>query len=354
MRNFEPSDIKDHIYHDGIISSARCALWGVFPEEETQRSGLRTFDFIFTPYPETDEGKWLPKFDDYDVLDFDIKENDDRYEVTLNCSKHVNGETDFRNIHFYCEKISAMLCNFKDFSYKNIYDPEEYPEGREFYDEKYHICTDNYDLGDGFRVQYDVYGEESSKGNKYTNAHAAKCTYFKDGVQIFEHLTDRHHLHPFKNAIIHHSNGNTYIAYHTDLYGISFFETDTGRSYDYIPEGQEHDISFGGGESFIVCDIFYDRDSDMLACDGCYWACPSEIFVMDFSEPLHYDPRMVNMHGELPIDYDEYDDVDFVRWEKERLVLKGGDDNEYTVAKDRLREMLEDKKIKFPLPGFDK
>lgn len=352
MRDFEIKDITEHIYHDGTVSSARCSLWGRFPEDETERSGLVTFDFIFTPYPETDDGKWITKFEDYDILNFDIKESGGRYEVTLNCENYIDGETDFKHIHFYCDGISVALCTFEGFSYRNIYSPDNHPEGREFYDEKFFICTDNYDLGDGYSVQYDVYGEKSDNENKYTDAKTAKCTYFKDGVQIFEHFTDRHHLHPFKN-VIHHSNGNTYIAYHTDLYGISFFEVETGRHYDYIPEGQEHDISFGCGESFIVCDIFYDKESDLLACDGCYWACPNDIFVMDFSDPLHFDPRMVKMHGEIPMDYDEYDDVDFVRWEKESLILKGEDGNEYTVTKERLKEMLAEKRRIFSLDEYD-
>ena len=353
MRYFENKDITEHIYHDGTVNSARCALWGVFPEEETEKSGLKSFNFVFSPYPETDEGQWLSKFEDYDILDFDINKTDGRYEVTLNCESQINGETDFKHIHFYCENISCCLCTFENFSYTNIYSSGVHPEGREFYDEKYFICTDNYDLSDGFRVQYDVYGEESGIGNKYTGARIAKCTYYKDDMQIFEHFTDSHHLHPFR-SLIHHSNGNTYIPYHTDLYGISFFEVETGRNYDYIPEGMEHDISFSGGESFIVCDIFYDKDSDLLACDGCYWACPNEIFIMDFSCPLHFDPRMVRMHGEVPMDYNEYDDIGFVRWEKESLVLKGEDGKEYAVTKARIKEMLAEKRVLFPLDGFDK
>ena len=352
MRNFEPNDIKDHIYHDGIISNNGYSLWGEFPEEETERSSLRTFDFSFTPIPKTDDDEYFPKFEDYEILDFDINKYDGRYEVTLNCENNVNGKTDFRHIHFFCESISVKLCTFKNFSYKNIYSPETYPEGMEFYDDKFFICTDNYDMGDSISVQYDVYGEKSDIGNKYTGAMVAKCTYFKKGVQIFQHFTDRHHLHPFK-SVIHHSKGNTYIPYHTDLYGISFFEVETGRHYDYIPEGIEHDLSLNGGESFIVCEVFYDSERDLLACDGCYWACPNGIFVMDLSDPMHYDPRMVQMHGEIPMDYDEYDDVHFVRWEKGSLILKGEDGNEYTVTKARLREMLADKRRRFPLDGYD-
>ena len=352
MRDLDIRDITEHSYHDGTVSSARCALWGNFPEEETEKSGLKTFNFIFSPRPETDTGAYLPQFENYDILHISVTKNDSGYEFTLDCSKYVNGETDFRHLHFTCEKISACLCTFEDFSYKNIYNESTYPEDREYLDEKYFICTDEYDMGDGITVHYDIYGEKTKYNNKYVGARIAKCTYFKNGEIIFEHLTDRHHLHPFK-SIINHSNGHSYIPFHTDLYGISFFEIETGRRYDYIPEGQEHDISFDGGESFIVCDIFYDSESNLLACDGCYWACPNEIFVMDLSEPMHYDPRMVRMHGEIPMDYNEYDDINFVRWEEESLILKGEDGKEYAVTKARLREMLAEKRRSFPLEDLD-
>ena len=349
MRALELKDIKEHIYHDAVCSTAYCALWGIFPEDETERSGLKTFDFIFAPPPACDDGGSVPRMEDATLLSLDVKKNDYGYEVTYDCEEGSEDDLKFHHIHFTCDSITVVLSRFEEFSYANIYDEELCPEHREYLDEKYFIGSEEFDISDGITVRYDIYGEGPEYGTKYYGAHIAKCIYFKNGEKLFEHLTDKHHLHPFKK-VIHHSNGHTYIAYHTDLYGISFFEVETGRRYDYIPEGQEHDYRDLSGESFIVCDIFYDRDSDMLACDGCYWACPNEIFVMDFSDPMNYDPRMVRMHGEIPMDYNEYDDIDFLRWEDDGIVLKGEDKNEYTVTKDRLREMLANKKAKFPLP----
>ena len=63
---------------------------------------------------------------------------------------------------------------------------------------------------------------------------------------------------------------------------------------------------------------------------------------------------MVRLYDEISMDFEEYDEFAFRRWEKDCLVLKGQDGKEYEVSKVRLREMLAEKRREFPLEEFDK
>ena len=64
---------------------------------------------------------------------------------------------------------------------------------------------------------------------------------------------------------------------------ISYLDLDTLEVYNYIPEGYQHDCEILLGESFIITDIHYDRESGLIAYGGCYWAGPPNVMVGDFS-----------------------------------------------------------------------
>ena len=44
--------------------------------------------------------------------------------------------------------------------------------------------------------------------------------------------------------------------------------------------------------------------------------------IWDFSQLLQFNPRLVNVLELLDTAYEEIEDVDFVRWEKEALVVQ--------------------------------
>ena len=59
----------------------------------------------------------------------------------------------------------------------------------------------------------------------------------------------------------------------------------------------------------------------MLAVEGCYWACPFGLHLVDFSEPMR-ESKWVDVIDLLDGDYDNYDGAEFVRWDGGALVLK--------------------------------
>ena len=126
MRDIGINDIKDHNYHDGICNADGFSIWGEFPEDETEISGLKTFCYYFISADRT-----LPILKDASIINFDITRTDGGYEVTIDCEEGVK-ELIFHHISFTCEKISVSLCKYEDFSYANVYDEKSCPAGREY------------------------------------------------------------------------------------------------------------------------------------------------------------------------------------------------------------------------------
>ena len=344
MRDFEIKDITEHCYRGGTVSTLRDTLWGEFPAEETEKSGLKTFRFVFRHDPDKeDEG--LPTIDNYELLELSVKEFGGEYIITLECSGFDGERTDRKILYYSCEKINVILCRYKGFSYKNVYSGREpfINEREQWYKPEYLLSAEERDIGEGISVVMELYGEEPTIPDRNFGSYIAVGKYLKEGKVICESYTLPQHRMSFFDPI-HHSNGHLYYHYSAGLYGAAFMEIDTGKRYVYVPEGYEHDYLSECGESFIVISVHYDIDSDLLACNGCYWAGSDEVFVMDFSDPLNFDPHMVRIEDEVFSDEDEYDDFFFARWEKDCLILKDYDGKEHSVTKARLREMLKEKR----------
>lgn len=80
--------------------------------------------------------------------------------------------------------------------------------------------------------------------------------------------------------IENHPNGHDYLVCGEDYQGQTILELDTGKRVDYLPEG------YKDGVGFCWADIRVSKEKDVLAVEGCYWACPYEEWFIDFSEPL--------------------------------------------------------------------
>jgi len=146
------------------------------------------------------------------------------------------------------------------------------------------------------------------------------CSYNKvydENKFIFEYFNLYHHN--FFCEKIMYNNGRNYIFYKTDLYGYNVFEIDTKNTFDYFPK-----CSFMGDivETFIGTSIHFNKDNNIFAVDGCYWACPSDVFLLKINNPLEQYEKYVNIHLIIDEDYEKYEDIDFLEWENNDIKLK--------------------------------
>lgn len=105
--------------------------------------------------------------------------------------------------------------------------------------------------------------------------------------------------------IIEHRDGSSYMVFRCDLYGYSVLNLATLQEFHYLPPEPE---------PFIWTDVFYNKDNNMLAVSGCYWACPFGTLLQDFTKPMDAPIYQVDIQKHIKDGYDRYDDIDFVRW----------------------------------------
>lgn len=230
----------------------------------------------------------------------------------------TNGDT--REIVFRCREVRVNYYRYTGMSYRNLYGTEDYQkfidEQRYVLDKKYFVNQEEIALPDGYSVETALYNDSTQYAFK---ARLQKCILKKSGKAIYEYLCTYYHGARFKDFILH-SNGRRYFPFHVDLYGISYLDIDSLEAYHYIPEGYAHDFNYPFGESFIITNIHYDKNTDLIAYGGCYWAGPSDVMVGDFSEPLNFNPRLFDISKILDSDSEGYD-IDFKQWQDSELVV---------------------------------
>lgn len=229
------------------------------------------------------------------------------------------------------------------FSYKNVYNSEKHKalmeRQRYVIDDKFLDKTKNYELSDGFSVECFIYRDgEQIKNWFLTTAFGEKLVLKNANKTIYEYYYFVGQRLLIFKEIIHHKNGHRYYAFAVDLYGISFLDVDTLEVYNYIPEGYEHKEEYMYGESFIITDVHYDKESNLIAYGGCYWAAPYEVMVGDFSDPLDFNPHLISLRDILDPEYN-YEDIDFKEWKHNRLYVSC-DKEEKSLSAEELRNMI--------------
>jgi hypothetical protein len=73
-----------------------------------------------------------------------------------------------------------------------------------------------------------------------------------------------------------HANGHDYLVCGEDYQGQTVIELDTGKKVSRVPQ-------MGG---FCWVNMMPSPSGNLMAVDGCYWACPYEIKIYDFSNPM--------------------------------------------------------------------
>lgn len=107
-----------------------------------------------------------------------------------------------------------------------------------------------------------------------------------------------------------HENGHSYLVCGENYQGYTVIELDTRGRRDYLP--REAKVGFG----FCWATINPSPDGKHLAVEGCYWACPYETRIYDFTDPLH-EVLLLKEHDD-PSRYDE-----FVQWIDNRTYQVG-------------------------------
>lgn len=133
---------------------------------------------------------------------------------------------------------------------------------------------------------------------------------------------------------ISHQNGKQYLLFRQDLYGYSVLDLETGEIFSYFPQKV-----LDGEEDFIWVAAHYNPYNNMLAVEGCYWACPYDTLLLKWDEPMR-EPIYVNqLSCYLENFFDDYDgDVDFHSWEKSDLLYTAKRLGADTVIVERISE----------------
>jgi hypothetical protein len=93
-----------------------------------------------------------------------------------------------------------------------------------------------------------------------------------------------------------HTNGHSYLICGADYQGQTIIELDTKQRVDYTPSSAD------SGVGFCWSDHIPSPDGNMLMVDGCYWACPYELRIYDFSEPM----KMPLLELDVNLGWDEF------------------------------------------------
>lgn len=264
------------------------------------------------------------------------------YRVSLK----VRNEERSMKITFQCETFWAQGLHYRGLDYTNVYGTSEYSKwanDRSYvFAEKYLISENDTELPDGYSLYQRNFLHSSDKGYL---AYGSKCELRKNGKCLYEYISNDHHHNLSKTykEFICHSNGHRYYPFHIDLYGISFIDVDTLDVFNYVPRGYDNDYGLPAGESFIVLSVNYDKNTDLIAYEGCYWAGPSDVMVGKFDEPLNFDPHLISICDYFDSEHEVWAEIDFAGWGEDGLAVKYETDDGVetkTVPLDVLEETI--------------
>lgn len=178
------------------------------------------------------------------------------------------------------------------------------------------------ELESGYLVRYYYYADEENREPGHAPVDGEICRLFKDDRMVFEWKnTDGNSR---MACIIHHADGNTYFVFDENLYGYSVLNLDSLQCMHYIPSESYGKYPEEFEETFIWCDCFYNPENSLLAVDGCFWACPWDVIVLDFKDPMTaVEPKdWFSIYGRCRKGLPDLDDVEFDSWDGDTLVCK--------------------------------
>lgn len=115
----------------------------------------------------------------------------------------------------------------------------------------------------------------------------------------------------FWHGWVNHSNGNEYLLCGEDYQCYNVIELASGRQSITVP------LEIVGGGGFCWTGVVPSPTTNLIAVEGCIWAGPGEVVILDFREPLRSPlPEVLRVDDR---DGDGYF-VEFVRWSSERTI----------------------------------
>lgn len=176
--------------------------------------------------------------------------------------------------------------------------------------------TNEIQLPDGKHVLKTYYYFDDSHQVSEYSVEASKTEVLDLKGNIVTELKNiDHHVDFF--SMVEHSNGKNYLLFSTQLYGYSVLDLSDLSTYHFIPAESFKENK----ETFIWTNVLYCAQNDILAVDGCYWACPFSTYFFDFSDPTKIPLEEVcnsyDMDGEVNIDMD----VTPLRWNSDGTIV---------------------------------
>ncbi len=226
---------------------------------------------------------------------------------------------------------------------RNMAHTKEYQDHRKLFEYIFHEEYKSSEieeivLFDGkYILKTHYYSDCSHKVFKY-NLHTSKTEMFDTcGVKVAEFKNIDHHIDFF--GTVEHSNGKNYLIFTIDLYGYSIMDLSNFKTYHFIPE----ESFVGGEETFIWTNIMYCKVNNIIAVDGCYWACPYSIEFFDFSDPEKVPLRCIYTSYELKNELDIDSDITPIRWNDDGTIVIEYDEDEGTEKVERTFDIVSQK-----------
>lgn len=218
--------------------------------------------------------------------------------------------------------------------FDNIYHTDEY---RRFMVQKEENISDlcreerTIPLDLGYSLWCGEYAHRTDNGRSY------RCRLFSpEGKPVFGY-TLYHNIFENDAVKLLFAPDGLYFFYLEGLYGYSILRLSDMEQMHYVPRGNS-------GESFIITDLHYCSENRIAAAGGCFWAYPYDVALIDLSEPMKEPEKMTTL---FPIvnpehDYDRFEDIDFVRWEKGgRLIVRTDAGEEFAFNTNDLRKFMD-------------
>ena len=220
---------------------------------------------------------------------------------------------------------------------ENAYDAEAFEKYKEYYVECFREENiseeEEKEISFGYRIKsvtyimpqkgYELY---AYKQYLYDAKGEEVCTWFVYDTHDFLNFSD----------VFMHSDGEKYFIYKECLYGYSVLRLSDLKLLHYVPYGQvsQNEPMQQIGESFIMTDFYYNNETDMIATNGCFWAAPTDVVVIDFKQPLAEPKKMLTFHKLIDPNYenDDLEDVEFKHWDKDELIVQTGNGQEFRFS----------------------